>query len=84
MTVITVTLFSNPLSSVAIAEWPPYRGVCVLSKGLGRFACVPTVIRESLGRGTAVLFNLLGSKWRNLGFKGPSGRDLALRAEYRK
>lgn len=27
MTVIAVTLFSNPLSSVAIAEWPPYRGV---------------------------------------------------------
>lgn len=51
---------------------------------MGRFACVPTVICESLGRGTAVLFNLLGSKWRNLGFKGPIGCDLALRAEYRK
>lgn len=30
MTVITVTLFSNPLSSVAIVECPPYRGVRAL------------------------------------------------------
>lgn len=41
MTVITVTLFSNPLSSVAIAEWPPYRGVCVLSEGWdGSLVCL--------------------------------------------
>lgn len=75
MTVITVTLFSNPLSSVAIAEWPPYRGVCVLSCvwWVGESACVPTVICECLGRGAAALFNLLGTRWRDRGFTELSG-----------
>lgn len=27
---ITVTLYSNPLSSVAVAEYPPYLGACAL------------------------------------------------------
>lgn len=48
MTVITVTLYSNPLSSVAIAECMPYLGVCAFVCISGRtenvVVCVPGIV----------------------------------------
>lgn len=81
--VITVTLYSNPLSSVAISECPPYLGVYVLLpvflRGRRMCGCVRAGEGdcECLGPGAAALFNLLTPQWGGVGCKELSGQDLA-------
>lgn len=76
---ITVTLYSNPFSSVAIAECPSYLGVCALMsvclRGWGIWVWVCACRR--MWEGAAVLFNLLTPQWESVGCKELSGQDLA-------